>query len=98
MKKPEAKDSDLIKLVREFEAKRQERERLQKELERISKDCEAIAKYFQDERAKLDAQRAAVYREQNVLQAELGNVEGLMREAMGLDNAKACCDVLDRRR
>lgn len=92
MKKPSG-DSDLIKLVRDFEAKRQERERQGKELDRIAKDAQKVHEYYEDEMRKLELQRAAVFRDQNVLRAELSNVEGLLRKTLDFDGDKAmCCD------
>lgn len=92
-------DSDLVKLVRDLEAKRLARKESDAVLRKLDEDLQKVTEYYETERAKLRAKAEATHREIRVQDAQLRNVEELVNrqtDPYGNCAIAACGELANR--
>lgn len=83
-------DSDLVKLVKDLEAKRAVRQDINEILKRLDGDLDKLLEYYQTERQKLILKAEASRREASVQDVQIRNTEQVLEQQLGLRNSTDC--------
>lgn len=79
MKKPE--ESDLVRLVKELERKRQERAKAQESAQKLADDAKKVQEYYESEMNRLRVKGMVIHREVRVLDVQIEVAKELVQEA-----------------